>query len=190
VSIAIICGGGEGVWDEASEVLELCEAAGVEVVRIAVNDAGITHPDPLDHWASLHPDKLHRAPWEWRAKRAALGLVAAGTVWSCTRVPGVVDRIIRAWSGGSSGWLAVGVATAGLGIPAILCGVPMDERRNEFTGKPWAKCEDHRYPWTKWRSRYAERTRSMSGWTREQLGHPDVAWLSSVAGTTQATEAR
>jgi len=187
VSAAIICGGAVGVWDEASEALELCEAAGVEVVRIAVNDAGITHPDPLDHWATLHPDKLHRAPWEWMARRRANGLAPAGAVWSCTRVPGVVDRIIRAWSGGSSGWLAVGVATAGLGIPAILCGVPQDSRINEFTGKPWASYHRHRHPWKKHADRVRPTVRSMGGWTQELLGAPGVEWLRSLRSSARCT---
>lgn len=182
MSVAIICGGGWGVWDEASEALGLCEAAGVSVVRIAVNDAGVEHPDPLDHWCTVHPDKLIRAPDEWLERRRANGLSDAGRIWSCTRVPHVVTDIIRSWAGGSSGWLATGVAVQGLGLPAILCGVPMDARRNQFTGKPWRNYMRHQHPWQK---KHVERVRpnvrSMSGWTMELLGAPSVEWLRSVA---------
>lgn len=174
----MICGGGEGVWVEREEALDLLAVVGAEPVSLAINEAGIYHPDPLDHWVSLHPDKLVVEPNEWALQRERNGGSPAGTVWSVTRLHSTVDRTVRNWNGGSSGLLATDAAVNGLGLShVILCGVPIDARPNEFKGEPWAQFERFQAAWKRAQPKMAGRVRSMSGWTRELLGSPTLDWL-------------
>ena len=180
--VGLICGGAQGVWDERAEALDLLAVVGAEVVGIAVNDAGTEHPDPLDHWCSLHPNKLFVSPFFWERKRAENGWSTAGYLrWSVSKLSDRVDRTTRQWTGGSSGLLALEVALLRLNLDgAILCGVPMDGRLNQFRGEPWRPHERFRSSWLKIPPEHKARARSMSGWTRDLLGCPTLDWLRSL----------
>lgn len=178
--VAIISGSAAGVWDERKEAMALARSAGAERVFIAINEAGVHHPDPLHHWASWHIDHLYEKPYEWARKRTENGRRSNYVRWSPSR-GGNVDRVSKLWKGGSSGLFALGVALGALELDrAILCGVPMDGRENEFTGRPWGDYERFRSSWTRWAPAFGDRARSLSGWTMELLGEPTEEWLTGA----------
>lgn len=179
--VAIVYGGGEGVFDQATEARDLVAEVGAEIVTIAINDAGYDPrcPDPLDHWCSLHPAKLVNAEFRWAERRRDAGLSDAYVVWSVSRLHAVVDRVTRRWKGGSSGLLAVDVALRLDLDRVILCGVPLDGRTNEFRGEPWKPHERFRPSWVRDAHEFGDRVRSMSGWTAGLLGLPTLDWLKA-----------
>lgn len=178
--VAIIAGSGKGVWAERRAALGLLRTVHPQPVYIAVNGAGMEHPDPLHHWVSVHPDHLYEPPWEWETRRRAYGLGLDYTRWGVSR-GGNVDRVCKRWKGGSSGLLALAVALDPLGCDAaILCGVPLDDRENEFTAEPWGEYERFQPAWTRWQHEFGAKARSMSGWTQQLLGRPTREWLLEI----------
>lgn len=173
--VATVCGGAEGVWDEYERATALALSVmgpGDSLIRLATNDAGVIHPEPLHHWCTLHHEKLER----WRKARREAGLNDPVTWGVAPREP--IDRVQRVWKGGSSGLLAVDVALHRVEADAvILCGIPMDDRRNEFSGKDWGQWTRYWPDWKKARSELVGRVTSWTGRTREMLGEPTVEWL-------------
>jgi hypothetical protein len=181
--VALVCGGAAGVWEERREAMRLLAKTPHAPVAVAVNGAGAQHPDPLDHWVTIHPEDFRQGKG-WEHWRRDAGLRDGYTRWSQSRHPHA-DRILRGWAGGSSGWFAVGVALQGLECAGvILCGIPLDASPN-VTDPQWAGGWDEyrafRYEWTKHssRKRVDGRVRSWSGWTRDLLGTPDESWLAA-----------
>ena len=184
--VATICGGAESVWSdfEAARdlVLPLLEP-GDRLYRLAVNEAGIEHPGRLDHWCTLHPDKMRN----WLKARLAADRNRP-KMWGVT-MRDDIDEVQRVWRGGSSGLHAVDVAIHKLGADAVLlCGIPMDDGRNRFHGRDWG--EYTRY-WPEWFVGKKPRSgkplpelegvvRSFGGRTADLLGFPDTAWLEEV----------
>lgn len=187
MNVAIVHGGAVGVWEEAKRALALVESVGFQPVMIALNEAGI-YLETLDHWGTLHPDKLPG----WEKERREQGHAAGYERWSVSPSHHT-DRTVRTWRGGSSGLHGADIAVNGLGIgPVILCGVPMDNRDNHFRGNPWGKYRVHLPGWEKRAVRpiLAVHVRSMAGfhpttgepaWTTSMFGAPDAAWLESFA---------
>jgi hypothetical protein len=147
---------------------------------IAVNDVGSHWPRRLDHWCTLHPEKMPA----WVKDRTANKHPDGYITWARRGVRGI-HRAIESWAGGSSGLLGVAVAFQ-LGCQRIvLCGVPMNrdphfaESKVHPKGKPWSSCDAHWKSWTKGEivNRMKGRVRSMSGKTRDLLGAPDPEWL-------------
>jgi len=180
--IAVICGGAEGVWEERARAVGLVRSLGLTVVSLAINDAGTVHPDPLDHWITLHPDKLRVDAPNWAGAREANGLQTTYKVWSQSHKPGV-DGCARLWRDGSSGLTAIDVALNQLALPAaILCGIPMDDSLNVFRGRPWGHHKRYRRGFQKHLPAFRHRVRSYAGWTRQHLGAPTVKWLRELYG--------
>lgn len=180
MTVAIISGGAMGVWDERVAAVHLLRALGIRPVFIAVNAAGVFHPEELDHWATVHNENFA----EWKAQRKANGLPRAGIHWGLSKGDDV-EATCRTpgFRGGSSGLFGVDVALHGVGCDgAILCGIPMDEGVNQFSGKAWAHAHRFRAGWE--RARVIEviqpRVRSFRGWTRHLLGKPTVEWLRGL----------
>jgi len=182
--VALVLGGGNTVWDDFSAALDLGEFGGT----VACNDAGVAYPGRLDAWVSLHAMSFK----VWTARRAKQGLPphrklvahdlspterryapACVTDYSDHRFPGQVH-------GGSSGLFALKVALIDLGFDkAVLCGVPMTtEAAHFFDDRPWTGAGAHKTGWREAMPQIKDRARSMSGWTMEQLGAPDAAWLT------------
>ncbi len=177
--VATVCGGAAAVWDELERARELvgqiCRP-GDELVHLAVNEAGIHHPDPLHHWCTLHHEKLPG----WTKERAELGKSSTPRTWGVT-TRALVDQVQRVWRGGSSGLHAVDVALHPLEADAvILCGVWMDGTRNRFSGKDWGDYRRYRPDWTKAMPELEERVKSFGGWTHDTLGAPTIEWLEGV----------
>ncbi|MCI0434489.1 MAG: hypothetical protein L0271_12740, partial [Gemmatimonadetes bacterium] len=71
--IAILLGGAASVWDDYVALCELITGDWIGLIA-AVNDIGCHWPGRLDHWITLHPEKMAR----WRHERAVRGLPAPG----------------------------------------------------------------------------------------------------------------
>lgn len=198
--IALIVGGGLGMWREWRVAVDMVAAAGARAVYIAINGAGVEHPDPLHHWASQHIDNLYDGPYHWARGRRANGLGEDYIRWSISK-GGNVDRIIKHWKGGSSGWVGVGVGIEGAHCDgAIVSGIPLDPRPNPYNHMSkdgWGAYARFREPWAQIagtrtrtsstrviRAKFPDlkgRIRSTSGWTRQVFGPPSVEWIRGLS---------
>lgn len=175
---ALVLGGARGLFDDLA-ALEALHPSWADTV-LAVNDAGWGYTGRIDHWVTLHHENLPR----WRKERARrVPDDSPFTVWCDKPWPPGIDRIVHPWGAGSSGFLAVVVALEHLQAErVVLCGVPMDPIPHFFDRQQWTACDGHREAWKRNMDRLG-RVRSLSGWTRAQLGAPDPEWL---AGTSDA----
>jgi hypothetical protein len=179
-SLAVAVGGARGWQDD----LEALLSGGVEPdVWVACNDAGV-ELEPLDHWCSLHPDKLvdrnpdHPKRWSWVRQRLEAGRSRDFVTWSHGGEPRT-DRRLMGWSDGSSGLLTVGIALH-VAETVVLCGIRMDKHPNHYRAeKQWHQARNYHRGWTRTRERMVGRVYSMSGWTREQFGPPP--WIERAA---------
>jgi hypothetical protein len=196
LNAALVLGGASCVWRDVAVLETLIDGFWPGLV-IAVNDVACRWPRSLDHWATVHPEKLtspngwrnpRGGPHGWLAQRAALGRPGGFLLWSewdKAKFLNVPHRRLRQWASGSSGLFAVSVAYKLGCTRVILAGVPMDPRPHfrEST------LHDHRMGWTSYRAhikawrdnqtRLRERTRSLSGTTRAMLGAPTLDWLEA-----------
>jgi hypothetical protein len=174
MTLAAILGGARCVWED----LEALTALRAPDFIIATNDAGAHYAGRVDHWATLHYEKLPT----WTAERALRGYPPAERIWVHTKAVGPVagnslhDRL-EDW-GGSSGLFAVQVALALGAARVALCGVPLEVNEGHFfdPGR-WSWAVRYRSGWINHRAEIAGPVRSMSGWTAEYLGKPDEVWL-------------
>ena len=179
-SMALILGGGQCVWDDVRNLEAMIGGPWPGLV-IAVNDVGCIWPRRLDHWCSLHAEKLPK----WEQSRQRSGHPGKYETWG-GRQKRHVDHTVQAWGGGSSGLLAVTIAIDHLKCDVVvLCGVPMDKRPHfaeSIEHQPtriWNSAEGH---WRTWKKdsvqrRMRDKVRSMSGRTRDMLGAPECEWL-------------
>lgn len=167
---ALVIGGASCLWDDLAAV------GTWDGMVVACNDAGAVYPHRIDHFATLHPEKLDG----WRAERERRGGNLDFTTWS-RRNPELVDRILEGWSSGSSGMLAVGVALAVGAERVVLCGVPMQATPHFFDPAPWEGVQHHAGAWEARVDELRGRVFSLSGWTRELLGPPPVDLLQQGA---------
>lgn len=164
---AIVLGGAACVWEDLDRVPE-----GWAEMYVACNEAG-TMIEPLDHWVTLHPEKMAG----WQRERAANGLSGNYQTWTRVMPKGfghreeLVDRTTEDWQG-SSGLLCLKVALEQGADRVIGCGIPMDASPHFFDERGWQDWKLYRVAWAR-RWRELENARSMSGWTRELLGGPE-----------------
>lgn len=169
---ALILGGAKTVWEDVEAALALSEFDCV----IAANDVGAHWSGKLDHWVSLHPDRLAR----WILERERKGYPNGFATWAHKKLAGCqIDNTTSDWKG-SSGLFAAKVALE-LGYNRIvLCGVPLSaDGAHFFDPKPWAAFQAFRFGWIAHRPLLVPHVRSMSGWTQELLGAPDRNWLAA-----------
>lgn len=201
--LALVLGGADCVWRDLAALETLIGGPWPGLV-VVVNDLGNVWPRRVDAWASVHPEKLlgpigwrdaQKRRHGWLGQRLAAGLSAPRRIFTTlrdSRYSWVVDgeelvTKLDQWASGSSGLFAVRAAYELGARRVVLAGVPMDARAHfvESTvhkvGKPWASSASHRRAWTdrKVEPRLRERTRSLSGWTREHFGAPTLRWLTS-----------
>lgn len=166
------------MWDDFAAAQRLVR--GRPCVVVATNDAGA---DPrsgrIDHWVTMHTDKLAA----WKLQRWRHGGSGDYVTWSRPETPEGVDRLLPQRGVGSIGLLATWVALQ-VAERAILCGVPMDLSPHFLPDSPrdnWnAYAMEFREAWVRYADELRPRVRSLSGWTGELLGTPDVAWLDGA----------
>jgi hypothetical protein len=169
--LALVVGSAQCVWQDTAALL----AMATPDIVIAVNDMIHLWPGPIEHAASLHPDKLNG----WLAARAAKGLTMPRMVWSHRRCAPVTN-VASEWRG-SSGLLGIKVAIYEQGFAgAVAVGMPMNHDPHVNEQNPWPSGHAFRDGWTLQRAKLKPRVRSMSGWTRELLGAPTPEWLAQI----------
>lgn len=181
----MILGGGECVWDDV-RALEAMIGKEWPYTIIAVNDIGCVWPRRIDHWCTLHPEKLPN----WMEARKKAGHPDGYTTWTRenrtrrTRSGDIVTTHMKVagntkLQGGASGMLAVSIALEQLNSRAVaLCGVPMNrtphfaESRVHKKGQVWPGAQSHFRSWTKAPvvSILNGRVCSLSGETKKLLG--------------------
>lgn len=151
---------------------------------IATNHAGKDYGGIVDHWCSMHPEKMNG----WVNERTKKGLPPAKMLWRPRHKQphGLEMQAAPSW-GGSSGLLAV---TVGLlyceATHIIVCGMPYEPENAHYDDvrTPWSEASRYRASWNRYFNQMRDRVRSMSGWTRQLLGEPDERWLNGDQGTT------
>lgn len=170
-------GGASCLWDDFGRAKALVGDADHEIA--ACNDAGCEYRGRMAFWATAHPDKF-KAVWRHRTdhRGPVFGMVG-GIGAGVTHIVGM--RQDGGMWRGSSGLYLAQIAVFELGYRrVILCGVPMDARPNAFRDE--AGWSDHKTYRAGWRLAFANdefraAVRSMSGWTRDNLGAPSPEWL-------------
>jgi hypothetical protein len=100
-----------------------------------------------------------------------------GSIW-CHRSYLGFSHHTRDWQG-SSGLFMVKIALEEGFTHIILCGVPMDVDANHITRhKPWHGAPGFARGWHRHMQELKPFVRSMSGWTQQVLGAPDMLWLA------------
>jgi len=143
---------------------------------IATNDAGVVYPGHLNHWVTLHPEKMP-AWWDQRLRHR---LEPPDKVWFHRESSEFIlpHEVLPDW-GGSSGLLATQVALKLGSKKIVLCGVPMESTQHFFSERKLLGVTRYREGWVNYLSELTERVRSMSGWTAQLLGEPDDVWLKT-----------
>lgn len=148
---------------------------------MAVNRAGVSYPGRIDHWVSLHPEQLGG----FMAERDGFGRAIDCTTWCQRGHPETrVDVVPQAiCCSGSSGLYAVRIALRILKARrVVLAGMPMDDSPHFYDAvgrRSGPSFVPYRPEWRRAaRDEFADRVRSLSGWTSGLLGRPDPAWLS------------
>jgi hypothetical protein len=175
---ALVIGGGSGVWDEILEWEEIYGKQWDGIV-VAANDVGVHWPRALDHWVTLHPEKM----LHWMPQRASNGFSDGYETWG--RRSKALDHQIQPWSGGASGMMAVQIAQVVGCVRAVLCGIPMTptahfkESTIHPATKPWKAVAGHWRAWEREVNKMQGWVRSMSGRTLVILGgeKPTLEWL-------------
>lgn len=181
---ALVLGGGAEVWDDLARLEEMLGRPWSDMV-VAANDIGCHWERELDHWVTLHPDRMKG----WAHTRAAKGYPSPGALWSRHSLNGKFKaqglRAGKNWGGGSSGMMACAVAVDMMGANrVVLCGVPMTKTPHfaastvHQRAKAWTSADGHFRVWRREVGRMRGVIRSMSGRTRELLGAPTLAWLN------------
>lgn len=176
-NVAVVVGGAEQVWEEVDEARKLCAMAGAEITFFIINDMIAKFPFP-GIGVTLHPDQLQK----WLGARAASGFMTLRRMWSNRdHRSGLVTNHVKDLGGSSGLFAAYPVAMQGMQFKkVILCGVPMAVSSNHFVRHtPWNACTSFQRCWGPHMAAIKPFVRSFSGWTAEQLGKPDAAFLAS-----------
>jgi hypothetical protein len=170
-SLALVVGGSQFVWEDALAALVLATPDAVFVI----NDMIPRWPGPI-HAVTLHPDKLPG----WLGQRDANGFEPPASVWAHRRDRNAT-HVADDWQG-SSGLFAVKIALFEQRYRnVLLAGVPMDRTLPHFVrGRPWSSASAFLKGWRLHMAAIKSRTRSMGGWTAEQLGWPSNEWLAGI----------
>ena len=179
--IAIVIGGGSGVWLELNEARELIGER--EALLIGCNHAARDVADPLDAFVTMHPDLLPM----WLKSRAEQGHPPPAKIYHAShraRAP-VESTPVESW-GGSSGLLCVKVALDLGCTKIILCGVPMHQNACHYDrlNRRWSEAAQYHRSWEKRLPEMQGKVKSCSGWTARLLGSPDRNWINGDEGTT------
>lgn len=176
MKIAFVLGSGDTLHDDLARALAIVTPD----LWLAANHAGRDHDGLLDHWCTMHPEKMAG----WVQERRDQGRPDAGMLWRPQhKQPGrnLTMQNAPSW-GGSSGLLCVTVALMFCDAShVVLCGVPLEAENKHYddTRRVWAEAPRYRHAWVKHQEKMRVRVRSMSGWTRQLLGDPTEEWLNA-----------
>lgn len=177
MTLALVIGGADCVWTDYLAVKAICDQIGVPFEIFIINDMIPSYPGAA-RAVSLHPDKLEG----WLSRRQSAGYPRPTQVW-CHRAHRLATNDTPDF-GGSSGLFAAKIAHHNCGFDrVILCGVPMTAEGGHFVRKQkWPSYYSFRKAWERELPALQGWLKSMSGWTKEKLGSPDLAWLNSETG--------
>ena len=201
--LALVLGGARCVWRDVAALETLIGGPWPGLV-IAVNDVGCVWPRRLDGWATVHPENLltplgwrdpTKARHGWLGLRLSKGHPAPRRLFSPQKddryrwIVDGEDRLTRLsqWASGSSGLFAVRAAYNLGAWRVVLAGTPMDRRPHfeesvkHHPDRSWTSADTHLKHWKEPAilPRLKERTRSLSGRTRDLLGPVTLEWLLS-----------
>ena len=172
---AVIAGNAEGVFEDVKEALRIV----IDPVIFAVNDVGMFLPQ-VDHWVSLHADKLGL----WKQVRWGTTHAREKTLYHSVDERPYVDHV---WTGLTplftlSGYFAMQLAWIMGASQIVLCGCPGSQQRRFFdletrefgyggnaSGADVGVREQLEREMTRL-PEFKAAVRSMSGWTREFFG--------------------
>jgi hypothetical protein len=175
---ALVLGGASCVWGDAERALQLFEPD----TFIAVNNMIVDWPGRLDLAVTLHPEKTKDWPGivEALRRRKLIGRIGPRETWGHRPTKGI-DRDTKDWAG-SSGLFAVKVALETGHDRVVLAGVPMlAKEEHYFSRGEWQAAHSFLNGWRRHEKHFAPFVRSMSGWTRDRHGEPDIEWLTGGA---------
>ena len=177
--IAVVCGGGTGVFDQLESVLHY------DPVILAANDVGMFLPK-LDHWVSIHYNQFEQwKPVRWMHRHRSLDEKYHGLTGEHFPVD-YVWELLTPCVMALSGYFAMQVAYLGGAKRVILAGCPGDGTPRFFEAhradRPFAygagghpsdrgvreqlESEMTRLP------QFKAKVRSLSGWTKQYFGGP------------------
>jgi hypothetical protein len=178
VKKALILGSANTLRSDLRRALDLSEFDCV----IACKLAGLSWSGRLDAWVSLHPERFERELAVRRGRRWPM----PDRTYGHRAAPGVTHVFEHRWPGqkisGSSGHYALRIAIEEYGCDrCVLCGIPMDKSLGRIDGKDhWSGAKSFLEGWRESLPFYKDKTRSMSGWTKQLLGEPTLEWLSEA----------
>lgn len=188
MTVALVVGCAEGVWEDVEEARKLGDYDAFYVCKMA----GIQWDEGFFHWMTLHPEFMAG----YKEERKKLGLPDSYEVTGPLKeecgmhgAHPLDRRVSYRWpemtSSGSTGLFAVKVALDTDGHHGIvLAGVPMTSTNHFLRGKPWPHRDSFIPAWEKAQARIKDRVRSVSGWTREMLGAPTREWVALMREAT------
>lgn len=167
---ALVLGSAACVWDDVEAALSLGEYDGA----VGCNHIGIIWPGRLDAWVTLHQNRLATFIVQRRRRGLIDHELVAGPENITCGFPGQPGT-------GSSGLMGLKVALVDLRFDrAVLCGIPLDGDKGHIQ-RPgfWPHAEIYQRSWLTALPNFADRARSMSGWTEQTLGRPTPEWLEA-----------
>lgn len=170
----LVLGSANCLWDDVNAALDLGKFDAV----IAAKQAGIVWPGELYAWISLHPDWMPG----YIKERAEKGYPPAREVVANKLMRGIDREFDYLWPGcnrsTASGGTAVKYALEEGFERVVMCGIPMSREHGRIDGREtWDSATTYQIPFRVAMQHMGDKVRSMSGWTREQLGPPTVEWL-------------
>jgi hypothetical protein len=176
LDVALVIGGAECWHDDLEQAKKLL--AGKKFRYFYINDHIKSFAEP-GVACTLHPDKLNgQGAGSWLISRRQTGFPEPEQIWAHRKHHAVThDTASTDWQG-STGLFAVYVARQLGHVKVIGCGIPMTVDGSHFIRhQKWQSAIAFRGGWVRHRQEIAPYFRSMSGWTKEQFGAPDINWL-------------
>lgn len=175
MKVAVVLGGAACVWDDVAELGRRWPRWVQEATIYSVNDVPTLWPARLDHWCTLHPERLTG----WVRVRRERSYPEGWLVW-CPHRRGTHEHF-NGWVDGSSGLYATSVALIRHEHDRVLlCGVPMQPSTHVTRRLPWNQCYKYTAGWERTNPQFKlmeGHVFSFSGRTRELLGFPDFSWV-------------
>ena len=172
----LILASAKDVWQDLEAAKQLAEYDAV----ICVKRTGIVYNAPFFAWLTLHPEWQN----DYNAQRLSRGFTLPERIIAHREGKGVTEVMAEhsfpemRGNSGASGWFAVKYAYE-IGFEKIvLCGMGFNKQAGRIDGKPqWEAANNYQGHIKPSFPRLKGIVKSMSGFTREQLGAPTEEWL-------------